>query len=207
MRNYFCNHLLISDQVTADDICLVCNQLKKVLDANVPGDIVEFGCYIGTTSLFIRRLLDKQNQQDREFHAYDSFEGLPKKTYQDQSAAGENFKAGELAVSKKELLRQFQKANLQPPIVHKAWFNQLSEADIPKQIAFGFLDGDFYDSVMDSLKLVWPRLSVGAKILIDDYQRPELPGPEIAVHDFFKTRGLSPRILVKNNIAVIDNFK
>ena len=50
---------IISDQVDAGDIRLIIDELSATLARQVPGDIVEFGCYIGTTSLFIRRVLDR----------------------------------------------------------------------------------------------------------------------------------------------------
>jgi hypothetical protein len=76
--NHFRGQLLISDQVSRDDVALVWRELEAVLDAGVPGAVVEFGCYVGTTSLFIRRLLDERDESGaREFHVYDSFEGLP----------------------------------------------------------------------------------------------------------------------------------
>ena len=183
----FRGYRIISDQVGEGELTVVWRELEKVLKNGVPGDIVEFGCYAGTTSLFIRRLLDEKGESDRRaFHAYDSFEGLPEKGNRDQSAAGTEFKAGELAVSKKEFLHQFRAANLKPPVVHKGWFNQLNEQDIPDRISFAFLDGDFYDSIMDSLKLVWPRMSQGGVLLVDDYGREALPGAERAVDEFFK---------------------
>lgn len=195
-------HSLISEQVSKNDIKVVLGELNRALEQNVAGDIAEFGCYAGTTSLFIRRLLDEKGESDnRAFHAYDSFEGLPEKTRQDESVAGDQFKAGELAVSKKEFLRQFHAANLRAPVVHKAWFSDLTEKDVPEKIAFAFLDGDFYDSIMDTLKLVWPRLSKGGAVLVDDYGREALPGAERAVRDFFG--GNPPVVKVQNNIAIM----
>jgi O-methyltransferase len=177
---------IISDQVGQGELNVVWRELEKMLAANIPGDVAEFGCYLGTTSLFIRRLLDERRESNKRlFYVYDSFEGLPEKTTQDASVAGEQFKAGELAVSKKEFLQNFRAANLRPPIVCKSWFNQLSEKDVPKQIAFAFLDGDFYESIMDSLKLVWPRMVKGGVVLVDDYGREALPGATRAVHNFF----------------------
>ena len=137
----------------------------------------------------------------RTFHAYDSFEGLPEKGKQDDSPAGTDFQAGKLSVSKKEFLHQFRAANLQPPIVHKSWFNQLQDSDVPDRIAFAFLDGDFYGSIMDSLKLVWPRMAKGGVVLVDDYGRDALPGPERAIRDFFG--GQPPDLRTEHNIAII----
>ncbi|HSX29197.1 MAG TPA: TylF/MycF/NovP-related O-methyltransferase [Candidatus Saccharimonadales bacterium] len=202
--NTFKGHRIISDQVGQDELGVVWNELQKVLNRNVPGDIVEFGCYIGTTSLFIRRLLDEAGESSaRTLHVYDSFEGLPPKTMPDESPAGTQFAAGALRVSKKELLAQFRAADLTPPVVHKGWFNQLAPVDIPPSIAFAYLDGDFYDSIATSLNLVWPRLSPGAVVLVDDYEREALPGPAKAVHDFFATTRPMPRIVKIHDIAVI----
>lgn len=189
---------LISDQVNKDQVLVILNELQKVMQNGTEGAVVEFGCYIGTTSLFIRRLLDA-HQDERQFHVYDSFVGLPPKTAKDMSGAGEEFKAGELAVSKKQFMHEFHKANLKTPYTHKAWFNELTEADVPEKIAFAFLDGDFYESIRDSLRLVLPRMQQGGVIVVDDYAREALPGTAKAVHE------LLPHTSVKtaHNLGVI----
>lgn len=180
---------IISDQVDREEVRIVLNHLEKIIQQKEPGDVVEFGCYIGTTSLFIRRMLDYYHE-NRAFHVYDSFEGLPEKSREDASPAGTDFKAGTLSVSKKQFIREFQKANLKPPTIHKGWFSELSEQDMPAHIAFAFLDGDFYESIKDSLKLVLPRMSKGGIIILDDYAREALPGVAKAVREF----GLEPRV-------------
>ncbi|MEJ0073823.1 MAG: TylF/MycF/NovP-related O-methyltransferase [Candidatus Saccharibacteria bacterium] len=189
---------LISDQVSKDQLRVILDELESVLDRGVTGAAVEFGCYIGTTSLFIRRLLDARGD-NREFHAYDSFEGLPPKTTEDESRAGDQFQAGELAVSKKDFLRQFQKAGLKPPVTHKGWFKDLTQADVPDRIAFAFLDGDFYESIRDSLKLVRPRLEHGSTLIIDDYAREALPGAGKAVRELIYGRAIT----TKHNLGIV----
>jgi len=172
---------LVSDQVNRDQLRVILDELEKTL-ACTDGAVVEFGCYMGTTSLFIRRTLDAQHD-GREFHVYDSFEGLPPKTAADESSAGDQFQAGELAVSKKQFLQQFQKAGLRAPVTHKGWFKDITAADVPDQIAFAFLDGDFYESIRGSLRLVLPRMQSSGAIIIDDYAREALPGAARAVHE------------------------
>ena len=83
-------HPIISDQVDFKELRVLLRELEKVLRSDMAGNVVEFGCYVGTTSLFIRRLLDAYDFTG-EFHVYDSFAGLPEKTPQDNSAAGEQF--------------------------------------------------------------------------------------------------------------------
>jgi O-methyltransferase len=187
----------ISDQVSKDQLAVILGEIEKVLP-KLDGAIVEFGCYAGTTSLFIRRLLDTSTDQ-REFHVYDSFEGLPPKTTEDESRAGEQFKAGELNVSKKQFLHEFQKANLRPPIVHKGWFKDLAAETVPDSIALAFLDGDFYASIRDSLRLVLPHMQAGGVIIVDDYAREALPGAAKAVHEYFKPE----LVRTSHNLGVI----
>ena len=191
-------HPLISEQVSTAQVADILHALEHVIKQSTEGAVVEFGCYIGTTSLFIRRLLDQLDPQ-RAFHVYDSFAGLPPKAAQDSSGAGEQFVAGELTVSKKQFMHEFQKAHLHPPIVHKGWFDSLTSEEVPESIAFAFLDGDFYDSICDSLRLVLPRIQKGGVIVVDDYAREALPGVAKAVHEYFSTDAIT----VVHNLGVI----
>eukprot|EP00929_Paragymnodinium_shiwhaense_P055718 TRINITY_DN27900_c0_g1_i7.p2 TRINITY_DN27900_c0_g1~~TRINITY_DN27900_c0_g1_i7.p2 ORF type:complete len:107 (-),score=8.65 TRINITY_DN27900_c0_g1_i7:273-593(-) len=51
----------------------------------------------------------------------------------------------------------------------KGWFNEtLPDASI-KAISFLRLDGDMYVSTVDGLRYLYPRLSVGGFVYIDDY--------------------------------------
>lgn len=188
---------LISDQINKQQLTIILGELETSLALD--GAVVEFGCYIGTTSLFIRRLLDA-HQDHRAFHVYDSFAGLPAKSAADASGAGEQFQAGELAISKQQFVQQFKKAGLRPPIIHKGWFGELTAADLPEKIAFAFLDGDFYESIRDSLKLVLPRLLPGGVIVIDDYAREALPGVARAVHELLPNK----IVTVKQNLGIIN---
>lgn len=189
---------LISNQIDKAQISTILAELEGVLQRGTEGAVVEFGCYIGTTSLFIRRLLDTQ-KDEREFHVYDSFAGLPPKTAEDESRAGDQFQAGELAISKKEFAAQFKKAGLRPPVIHKGWFSDFTAADVPSQIAFAFLDGDFYQSIKDSIRLVRPRLVPGSTIVIDDYAREALPGVKRAVDELLPGRP----VFVEHNLGII----
>ena len=191
-------HQLKSDQVSKEQVATILHELSHVVEHGIDGTVVEFGCYIGTTSLFLRRVLDELDPE-RPFHVYDSFEGLPAKSTADSSGAGEQFVAGELAVSKKQFLREFQKAGLKPPVVHKGWFSQLTDVDVPDKIAFAFLDGDFYESIRDSLALVLPRMQRGGVVIVDDYAREALPGAASAVHEKFSTEDIT----VVHNLGVI----
>lgn len=193
-------HGIISNQVEARELKTILDELQKVLEQNTTGAVVEFGCYVGTTSLYIRRLLD-MSEQPHEFHVYDSFAGLPEKTSPDYSPAGEQFKAGELLTSKKELILNFRRAGLNLPRIHKAWFNELSPEEVPANIVFAFLDGDYYDSIIDSLTLIWPKLTPGAVIVVDDYMNEALPGAQKAVDGWVKNH--PAKLVTRHSLAII----
>jgi O-methyltransferase len=194
-------HPLISDQVDDRELTIILTELSRQLAQCGPNDaVVELGCYIGTTSLFIRRLLD-EHSHSLPFHVYDSFAGLPEKTHEDSSPAGEQFKTGELAVSRKTFELQFKKAGLKLPTIHKGWFSELTDTDIPESVTFAYLDGDYYDSVRDSLRLIWPKLASDACIVVDDYVNEALPGAARAVDEWLRVYPASLR--VEASLAII----
>ncbi len=176
---------IISDQVDAKELSVLLRELEKVLQSGAAGNIVEFGCYVGTTSLFIRRLLDAYKFTG-EFHVYDSFAGLPEKTQLDASAAGEQFKAGELLAPRKTFIQNFKKAGLKMPIIHKGWFADFTPDDVPESIIFAFFDGDFYESIADSFRVCGGKFQKTATIIVDDYANEALPGAARAVDEWLK---------------------
>ena len=70
------------------------------------------------------------------------------------------------------------------PVIKKAWFADLTVDDMPRQIAFAFLDGDFYQSIKDSLELVGPLMNNDGIVVIHDYSNPALPGVKRAVDEW-----------------------
>lgn len=149
----------------------------------VSGDFVEMGCYKGDTSLLLAEIV---KASEKKLWIYDSFEGLPEKKEIDKSVMGVLFRGGELAVTKREVKQRFLRANLPVPVIKKAWFSELVENDLPEQIAFAFLDGDFYESIKDSIKLVAPRMNDGGVIVVHDYTNPALPGVKRAVDEWMQ---------------------
>lgn len=179
------DYSLVSDQMEYDELSVIVREASAIIDRQISGSFVELGCYTGTTALYIRRLLNDRGAQN-ELHVYDSFDGLPEKTSADNSPAGEQFRAGELRASKQQLIKHFRQAGLQLPIIHKGWFEELTDADMPKEIAFAFLDGDFYTSIASSLNVITPHLIPGAIVLVDDYTNEALPGAQKAADAWAK---------------------
>lgn len=169
---------------------------------SVQGDFCELGCFEGDTSLLFAELLAAP-ETDKKLWIYDSFEGLPEKGEEDFSVAGAAFKAGELFVTKREVKKRFLRANLPVPIIKKAWFEELTETDLPEKIAFAFLDGDLYSSIKVSLELVQGKMSEGGVVVVHDYNNLELPGVTKAVDEFLEKTHW--KIQVKESLAILTN--
>ena len=175
----------------------------------LPGDFVEMGCYKGDTSLMLAEAIRASNGnladgEIKRLWIYDSFEGLPEKQAEDDSVLGVDFKEGELKVTKREVKERFLRANLPVPVIKKAWFNELKDEDLPAEISFAFLDGDFYESIRDSLNLVEPKMVEGGMIIVHDYNNPILPGVKKAVDEWItgkdvKKEVFQSMILLKND--------
>lgn len=199
-----------NDQVSEKETEIILDLARKCLEA--PGDFVEMGCYRGDTSLLLAEVLRDFEKKmsvasvkpvenfSKKMWIYDSFEGLPEKKPEDFSALGENFTSGELSVSKREVKERFLRAGLKVPVIHKGWFSELNPDDMPSAVAFAFLDGDFYESIRDSLNLVLPLMTPGGVIIVHDYNNPALPGVKRAVEEKIGTRGLQ----VLESCAIIE---
>ena len=175
---------------------------QSTLDAPIEGDWVELGCYKGDTSISLAKIL-KNHKSNKKLWLYDSFAGLPNKTAEDASVAGDQFKTGELFVSKREVIEKFRRANLSLPIIKKAFFEELDpDSDLPNGISFAFLDGDLYTSIKTSFKLVLPKLSKQGIIVVHDYNNPELPGASRAVDEFLSSHPTF-RLVQKHTLAIL----
>ena len=64
-----------------------------------------------------------------------------------------------------------------------------------------FLDGDYYESIRDSLRVITSKLLPGAVIIVDDYANEALPGAARAVDEWIRDRGVVLR--VEASLAII----
>lgn len=188
--------LQIPDRETA----MILAELAKTAD--IPGDVVEFGCYMGDTSVQLARALEEK--PDKWLYLYDSFEGLPAKTVEDQSADGWRFKEGELKASPDSVAHKFKKYQLPDPVIVKGWFNELTADDLPAQISFALLDGDFYESIKTSFALVAPRLNPGGIMVVHDYRNAALPGSAKAVTEFMEAHEAEYDFRLAGTMAILE---
>lgn len=172
----------------------ILRHLKIVLESNIEGDVVELGCHSGTTSLFIRRMLNHY-RSGKIFHVYDSWQGLPQKSEKDGTG---DIKPGDCCASKEIFVGNFKKWNLELPRIHSGWFRDIPDTHYPDKICFAFFDGDLYRSILDSFNKVYFKLSKNARLLIDDYDHPKYRGCQKACLDFFKDKPEKIKILKDN---------
>ena len=83
--------------------------------------------------------------------------------------------------------RNFAEAGLALPVIHKGWF---AESEYRKRVSFAFFDGDTYQSILDSFRVVWPRMNEGGVIVVHDYGYHEWPGVAVAVREWCEPRGV-----------------
>lgn len=171
----------------------IANLAHYVLQASVlPGDIAEFGCHCGRTAVLMAHLCRKT------LWLYDSFQGLPPRRAQDANSL-KHFQAGHLATTRAKLDENFKKYAVREPVVYEGWFSSIPVDKLPECLCFAHLDGDFYESLRDSLRLVYPRLVKGGICLIDDYGWSGLVGVKLAVDAYMKDKREMVQPLVTGN--------
>lgn len=144
--------------------------LNQTLLLGVPGDVVELGSLTGmTAAVMARTLMDFGS--DKELWLYDSFEGLPPVGPEDGNCPliPENFKTSPFYTRER-----FTALGLPQPGIIEGWFDQTLEKYLPQAICFAHLDADLYSSTKEGLEALYPRLSPGAIVLVDDYAEPAL---------------------------------
>jgi O-methyltransferase len=181
----FENKKIDSSIINSEQIKWLVSFLLDSIENNNDGDIVELGCYVGESSKYLMKcLLDTES--NKKLYVYDSFEGLPELS---EWEINSGWKPGTLKTTEDIFISNFKQNNLPLPIIHKDWFKNIPEYKIPEKISFAFLDGDFYDSIYDSLSKVYDKVSDGGYICFHDYNRHDLPGVKAAVDDFLAERG------------------
>ena len=151
------------------------------------GSIIECGTWRGGMAAALVHLLGP----NREFHFFDSFQGLPPATEEDgpdalcwqQNPSGPRY-FNNCTASRRELdsvMRLVPHHNCSVN-VYEGWFKDTFVTAQTGPISVLRLDADWYNSYMLCLDTFWPRLLPGAIVIIDDYYCWE--GCRKAVHQF-----------------------
>jgi O-methyltransferase len=147
--------------------------VEIALTEDVPGDLVECGVWRGGACILMRAVLAAYGDQKRQVWVADSFEGMPKPDTKNY-AADKNMafhRSTELAVSEATVRANFKRYGLLDDRVRflAGWFKDTLPASPIDRIAVLRLDGDLYESTIQTLDALYPRLSAGGFCIIDDY--------------------------------------
>jgi hypothetical protein len=170
--------------------------MRDILDNDVPGDFIETGVWRGGTTIFMRGLLRAYEVYDRFVFVADSFEGLPEADI-DKYPADEGLHLHlwpGLAVSLEEVMANFERYGLLDDQVRfvKGWFRDSLPVLRDHTWAMLRLDGDYYESTMDALENLYPSLSPGGWVIVDDF---EIPACALAVTDYRERCGITEPIV------------
>jgi O-methyltransferase len=177
-----------------------------VLEDGVPGDFLEAGVWRGGAVILMRAVLEAYGDPDRVVWAADSFEGLPKPDDASYPAdAGDtHWQWDQLAVSEEQVRENFERYGLLDDRVRflKGWFSDtLGDAPVDR-LALLRVDGDMYGSTMDVLRPLYPKLSPGGFLIVDDYGDPNLAGCKQAVDDYRAEHGIADEIVPIDNMGI-----
>lgn len=173
-----------------------------LLKKNIPGDIVECGIAAGSNFAQMIKACQDLNQ-NRLFWGYDSFEGIPFAGAKDTSQPGlpnidksklDKLESSGITVHEiRGVIANLEKWGVYSENVKlvKGWFQDTLPKIRPESIAILRLDGDLYSSTMVCLEHLYPLISNGGLVLIDDY---ELTGCHDAVHEYISKNKLKVKI-------------
>jgi len=170
--------------------------VMAVLTDGIPGDLIETGVWRGGSVIFMKAILQVCEDNDRIVWVADSFEGLPApgdKRY--PADAGLTFHQMEhLRVSEHEVAANFQAYGLLDQRVRflKGWFKDTLPSAPIERLSVLRIDGDLYESTMDSLRALYPKVSPGGFVIVDDYG--DLPSCRQAVDDYREEMGITETI-------------
>lgn len=148
-------------------------RVEAVVADEVPGDLIEAGSWRGGASLLMRATLDSLEGPGREVFVADSFQGFPEVDGERTAGydlptdlAGVDF----LAVSQEEVAQTFARLGVDRDVTFVPGFFQDTLPGLAgRRWAIVRLDGDTYESTRVALEALYPGLSVGGYLIVDDY--------------------------------------
>lgn len=144
-----------------------------VLRDGIPGDLIETGVWRGGACIFMRAILNVYGDRSRTVWVADSFAGLPKPDPRfPQDAGDRHWKHSDvLGVSLDRVKANFERYGLLDAQVRflEGWFRDTLPSAPIHNISVLRLDGDMYSSTMDALQNLYPKVSPGGYVIVDDY--------------------------------------
>jgi len=171
-----------------------------VIERGVPGDFIETGVWRGGTTLFMRAILNAYSQPLRRVWIADSFEGLPKPDAEKYPIEASTHSGqvmtkvyNHFAVGLEEVRENFARFGFldDRSVFLKGWFKDTLPSAPISQLALMRLDGDYYESTHDALTYLYPKLSPGGYVIIDDYGEETWTYCRKAVEDYREREKIS----------------
>lgn len=152
--------------------------VESALADGIPGDLIETGVWRGGVTILMKGIVEAWGADDphtgnRTVWVADSFEGLP-------APDAENYPADKgidwsdvapLKIGVETVKANFAKFDLLDDRVEflVGWFSETLPSAPIDQLAVLRLDGDLYESTMDALVALEPKVVDGGYVLVDDY--------------------------------------
>jgi len=198
---------LLNDVIT-NELTMVSSQrlwntflaCRYVVEQQILGDFVECGVWRGGNAILAAQVF-RSSQARRGIWLFDTFAGMTEPTAADfkirtgKKALPQFLKSRRGAISQwcfaslDDVKAQFAVRGLLSPeirFVEGDVMSTLSDpSNLPEQIAVLRLDTDWYESTKQELEMLYPRLSSGGVLIIDDYG--SWSGCRLAVDEYFST--------------------
>jgi O-methyltransferase len=170
-------------QTSPERLCALHEAVKYVTINQIPGDIVECGVWRGGSMMAVARTLQALKAFHRHLYLFDTFEGMTQPSSQDVAVTGVT--ATELLQSQPkedstsvwcyaslaEVKASVLSTGYEAQNIHfiKGKVEETIPNSAPESISILRLDTDWYESTRHELEHLFPRLSVGGVLIIDDY--------------------------------------
>lgn len=176
----------------------LCEAVRYITSAGIEGDVVECGVWRGGSMMAVAKSLSKFGDQSRHLHLFDTFSGMSEPTEEDVSVGGEM--ADDLmkveskddptsvwCVSPLEDVQNNMRQTGYPDDkvhFHKGMVEETIPQNAPEKISLLRLDTDWYESTRHEMEHLFPRLTDGGVLIIDDYGHWE--GARRAVDEYLQ---------------------
>ncbi len=176
----------------------VVKSVSSVVKDGVEGDLIETGVWRGGATIMMRGVLKAYGDTTRKVWVADSFEGLPEPDAARFPAdtGDELHKQTGLAVGVNQVKHNFERYGLLDDQVEflVGWFKDtLPTAPIDK-IAVARLDGDMYESTIQAIEALYPKLQPGGFLIIDDFGS-HASQAGAAIHDYRAKHRITEKIV------------
>ena len=189
------NNFYLSCDITRISKILAHYEIYKMIK-EIPGEIVECGVFKGAS--FLRFAMFREifgNPFSKKMIGFDTFGKFPETSFQDDEKARNQFinSAGSNSIAKEQLLEILTNKGLNKHA-------ELIEGDITEtvpryiktnpelKISLLNLDTDIYEPAVTILEHLYPRITKGGILMLDDYGTH--PGETKAVDDFFAEKSV-----------------